>query len=465
MNYRVLSRFIRQRQSAPKMLSNCCLTRGLKMPVGRKLLTTKAVENLDKRAPRPTGKGNGRKFFMDEAVRGFGVKVTEAGSLSYVLIKRYPGSNNPAPRQLGMCNAMSLDEAREKARSWLKLIAQGIDPAEQEREAELAAARRRENSFASVFEDFVKEKLAGERQGRDVARDMAKEFLTVWAKRPVADITTEDVLAIIRPIKQRAPSQARNLFGYVRRFFDWAIEERAYGIKVNPCAGLKPARLIGEKKSRDRVLTDEELFAFWRASGHTGYPFGPLYRMLLLTGLRLNEVADASWAEIDMRGGVWIIPSSRMKSGTDHVVPLTPEISAILNSLPRFKSGNFIFSTTFGKSPVWVSDKAKRRLDAKMLLTLRALARRRGEDPSKVELKAWRNHDLRRSLRTGLSKLRVDFDIREAVLGHARQGVVGVYDRHDFQVEKADALQRWAAYVQNLATPAVEANNVIKLHA
>jgi integrase len=433
------------------------------VPIGRKRLTAKTVENLKLPAPDPTGKKNGRRFVMDNEVRGLGVKITEAGSKSFVMITRFPGYKHPAPRQLGSCDAMTLEEAREKGREWLKLIARGIDPAEHQRELQLAAARGRENSFASVFEDFAKEKLAGERQGKDVARDMRKEFVAVWAKRPVADITTADVLAIIRTIKQRAPSQARNLFAYVRRFFDWAIEQHAYGIKTNPCAGLKPARLIGEKKSRDRVLTDEELFSFWRASAHTGYPFGQLYRVLLLTGLRLNEVADASWAEIDIRGGVWVIPSSRMKSGTDHVVPLTPEISAILNSLPRFKSGNYLFSTTFGKSPVWVSDKAKRRLDAKMLLTLRALARRRGEDPSKVELLPWRNHDLRRSLRTGLSKLRIDFDIREAVLGHARQGVIGVYDRHDFQAEKADALQRWAAYVQNLASPAIEARNVIKL--
>ena len=159
---------------------------------------------------------------------------------------------------------MTLEEAREKGREWLKLIARGIDPAEHERELQLAAARRRENSFASVFEDFAKEKLAGERQGRDVERDMRKEFVTVWAKRPVSDITTADVLAIIRTIKQRAPSQARNLFGYVRRFFDWVIEQHAYGITINPCAGLKPARLIGEKKSprpRAHRLRDFRLLA------------------------------------------------------------------------------------------------------------------------------------------------------------------------------------------------------------
>ena len=95
-----------------------------------------------------------------------------------------------------------------------------------------------------------------------------------------------------------------------------------------------------------------------------------------------------------------------------------------------------------------------------MLRTLKAMARRRGEDANRIILPSWVNHDLRRSLRTGLSKLRIDFDVREAVLGHVRPGVVGTYDRHDYQLEKKDALQRWAAYVQNLASPTVQTNAV-----
>jgi integrase len=436
------------------------------MPIGRKRLTAKTVERLRPPASDPTGRKNARRFVMDNQVSGLGVKITETGGKSYVLIKRFPGFKHPAPRQLGSCDAMTLEEAREKGREWLKLIARGVDPAEHEREIQLAAARRRENSVAAVFEDFVKEKLAGERQGRDVERDMRKEFVTVWNKRPVAEITVEDVLHIVRNVKQRAPSHARNLLGYVRRFFDWAIEQHAYGIKVNPCVGLKPARIVGEKIARDRVLNDEELFAFWRATGHIGYPFGPLYRLLILTGLRLNEVADATWSEIDFRNGIWIVPAARMKGkdgrAVDHVVPLTADIMAILESLPRFKSGDCLFSVTFGRTPVWVSDKVKKRVDARMLRTLRAMARRLGDDPARVVLPHWTNHDLRRSLRTGLSKLRVDFDVREAVLGYLRPGVVGTYDRYDFQTEKKDALERWATYVQNLATPTVE-TNVVRL--
>ena len=320
------------------------------MPVGRKRLTARTIETLRPAAPDPTGKRNGRRFVMDAEVSGLGVKVTEIGSRSYVLIKRFPGFKHPAPRQLGSCDVLSLEEAREKARGWLKLIARGIDPADHERQIQVAAARKRENSFAAVFEDFAKEKLANERQGRDVLRDMSKEFLPVWGKRPVADIADEDVLAVVRAVKQRgATSHARNLLGYARRFFDWAIDQRGYGIKTNPCMGLKPARIVGEKRARDRVLTDDELFAFWRATGHMEYPAGPLYRLLILTGLRLNEVADAKWPEFDLRNGVWIVPAARMKGKdgrtADHVVPITDDIAAILKSLPRIQKWRFpIFS-------------------------------------------------------------------------------------------------------------------------
>ena len=436
------------------------------MPIGRKRLTARTVETLKPAAPKPGA--TGRRFVMDAEVTGLGVKVTETGSRSYVLIKRFPGFKHPAPRQLGSCDVLSLEEAREKARDWLKLIARGVDPAQHERELQQAAARKRENSFAAVAEDFFREKLAGERQGRDVERDMRKEFVAAWSKRPIAEITDEDVLQVIRAVKQRgSPSQARNLLGYARRFFEWTIEQRGYGIKSNPCAGLKPARLVGEKRSRERVLTTTSSLPFGGSTGRMGYPAGPLYRLLILTGLRLNEVADAKWSEFDLRNGVWIVPAARMKGkdgrAADHVVPTTDDIAAILESLPRFKSGDYLFSVTFGKTPVWVSDKIKKRLDTRMLRTLRAMARRRGDDPSRVTLPPWVNHDLRRTLRAGRSKLRIDRDIREAVLAHTRPGVEGVYDRHDYLLEKKDALERWASYVRNLSSHEVEATNIVRL--
>lgn len=434
----------------------------------RRRLTPRTVETLKAPKLAPSDRRDGRRFVMDAEVSGFGVKVTETGTRSYVLIKRYPGFRHPTAREIGRCDALTLDEARAKARRWNGLIAKGIDPADAERQAELEAARKRANTVAAVAEDFFKEKLVGERKGREVERDMRKVFVTPWAKRPIGEITPLDVRSIIAERRQEAPSHARNLLGYARRFFDWAIaKDGAYGISSNPCQNIKPKSEIGEKTDRDRVLEDDEILAFWRAARRMPYPFGPVYQLLLLTGLRLNEVADARWSEFDSRNAIWIIPAARMKGKDgkvrEHVVPVTDDIYAILKSLPLFKSGDYLFSTTFGKKPAWISAKVKRRLDARMVRTLRAMARIHGEDAAKVELKPFVNHDLRRTMRTGLSKLRIDADIRELMLAHVMPHLIKTYDRYDFLIEKRHALECWSEYVWNLVQP--KPDNVIRLQS
>lgn len=429
-----------------------------------KRLTDRRIEALK---PLSAGEKRSRRLLMDGEVPGFGVRVTENGKKSYVLVKRYPGFEHPAARVLGACGALTLEEAREKARAWIQLIARGIDPADREREDKLAAARRRVNSFAAVLEDFTKEKLAMERRGHDVDLALRREFLPAWAERPLADITVEDVLAVVRAVKQRGHrAAARNMFCHINRFFGWAIDQYAYGIKVNPCNGIKPARIIGERRSRDRVLSDDELFALWRAAARLPYPVGPVYRMLILTGLRLNEVADAKWSEFDFRNGMWVIPASRMKGRDSHarefVVPLTADLLALLETLPRFKGGDFVFSNRDGRLPVWLGNRVKKAVDVRVLRTLKALARRRGDLAVPV-LMHWVNHDIRRTVRSGLSKLRIDRDVREMVLAHKLSGIAGVYDRHDYFAEKKNALERWAAHLREFAEPPAAETNVVLL--
>ena len=170
-------------------------------------------------------------------------------------------------------------------------------------------------------------------------------------ERPITSISRRDVLGLIEGIrdtgtaatlaaygkgkkgkaeKAPAPGQARNLLGLLKTFFGWVIERGTYGLNSSPCEHLKAARIIGERQADDRTLADDELLAFWGATGELGYPYGPLYRLLLLSGLRLNEVADAVWSEFDLAKGIWTVPAARMK-GTNgkarpHTVPLTAEI-------------------------------------------------------------------------------------------------------------------------------------------
>jgi hypothetical protein len=140
---------------------------------------------------------------------------------------------------------------------------------------------------------------------------------------------------------------------------------------------------------------------------------------------------------------------------------LTKEILAVIEGLPRFKGGKFLFSTTTGQTPVWMGSNLKGRLDKRMLRTLKALAKRRGEHPAQVALAGWINHDIRRTVRSGLSRLKVTEEAREAVLAHARPGIRGVYDHHDYLDEKREALELWAARLKSIVSPA--RNNVVHL--
>jgi integrase len=425
-----------------------------------KPLTDRTLKALEKRPANP-----GKTYDVrDGVVPGLYARVMPSGTRTFVLVARYPGSSNPTRRALGSYGELTLEQAREKARDWLALIKRGVDPRIQEENERRATIRQQENTFAAVAEAFIAEKLPSERSGVEAARDIRKQFLPVWGEWPVTAVSDLDIIAVIKAKRRTAPVQARNLLALAKRLFAWAVDQRCYGLKTSPASDLKPTRIIGEKIPANRILGDDEMFALWRAAGRMPYPHGPIYRLLILTALRLNEVADASWSEFDLPNLRWIIPSSRMKGKNSkarpHAVPLTDEILDVLHKLPHFGKGNFLFSFT-GEAPAWMSDKVKRRIDKRMLRTLRAMARQRGDDPAKVSLPAWKNHDIRRTVRSGLSRLRLPEEAREAVLAHARPGIKGTYDWHDYFDEKREALEMWAARLRSIVEPAPA--NVVRL--
>jgi integrase len=255
--------------------------------------------------------------------------------------------------------------------------------------------------------------------------------------------------------------------GTIKRLFGWIKDQRIYGLSRSPMSDLKPKSLIGKKNTGRRVLDDTELFALWRAVNRLTYPYGPAYQLLILTAIRLNEAADAHWSEFDLPNKLWVIPADRMKGTNEearpHAVPLTDDISALLESLPRFKRGKYLFSTSFGDKPAWLSDKIKKKIDARMLRTLRALARRNGEDADEVVLKPWKNHDIRRTVRSNLSRLKISEEAREAVLAHVRPGIKGTYDHHDYLDEKREALTLWAARLRSIVDPPAKSDNVLQM--
>src|SRR4051794_14573105 len=374
--------------------------------------------------PAPAGK---RIDYADSVVPGLVVRVTDRGHKSFALRCRYPSHpDNPTRRALGDYGALSLDDARQKARRWLELIGKGIDPKVEEARQKAEAQRRQVNTFSAVAADFLQRHGAKLAKSKEIERILDTEFVKRWGARPATEILPEEVAAAIRAIVNRgARYQAHNAFALLRLLYRWAIGTGEYGINASPVERLQPGKLIGKLELRDRVLKDDELRRVWSAAGEMGYPYGPLFRLLILTGLREREVANASWAEFDLRNRLWTIPASRMKGDRAHEIPLADRALELVKALPRFTAGGFLFSTTAGAKPVNGFSKAKARIDRL----------------SGVE--DWKIHDLRRTMRTHLSALPVQDLVRELVIAHAKPGLHKIYDRHAYQAEKRECLELW----------------------
>jgi integrase len=381
---------------------------------------------------------------MDMDVPGFGVRVSEKGQRTFILIARYPGSPNPTRRALGESPAISLEKARTRARAWRDLIDQGIDPKAYEVSLRREEIRKQETTFGAVAEEFLERHVSSQRRGKDTAREIRNELISQWGDRAIAGITRQDVVSLIDAIARRpAPYLAHVVLGHIRSLFNWAINRGTYGLEASPCDRLKPAALIGAKQPRQRILSDTEIAALWQASEAIGYPFGPLYRLLLLTGARKSEVAGARWSEFDLNKRVWVVPPERFKSNATHMVPLSDQAMIVLLSVPHFTKGDYLFSTTLGARPVGGFSKAKARLDSLM------------------KAPPWVIHDIRRTVRTRLASLRVPDMVAEMVIGHGRKGLQRVYDQHSYLDEMREALELWAARLRDIVTPPPE--NVVKL--
>src|SRR6516165_1334361 len=335
-------------------------------------LTDRKLESL--KAATPDKKHPKRKHYDVWDRDGLAVRVSYEGRKTFVLVARYPRNpKNPQRVALGTYPTMSLAEAREKAARWRKLIGKNIDPRDEEE-------RKKEQSFRAVAEQFI-EYIKKPQKNRPPLRTapvmehrLRETFIEKWGARPITEITADDVKRIIRKsVEDGAPYQAFHHFALIRRLFNWAIGTDDYGIQFNPCDRLNSGDLIGERHARDRVLSDDELRALWRATERLGYPYGPLYRVLALTGLRIGEACGAHWSEFDLKRREWTIPAARMKKvkggAKPFVVPLTDKIMEVLDSLPRFKSGDFLFSHSHSQRPLkpnQFSD-VKEKLDAMML--------------------------------------------------------------------------------------------------
>ncbi len=411
-----------------------------------KHMTDPGIEKIGK-AP----KGQRIERF-DAGAPGLCLRITDKGVKSWSVYYRLNGKHQRMT--IGTWPGVGVAGARDLARQIKDQAKDGTDPKAareaEERATQEAAQEEAQNTFGALAEKYINRECKGEnsdgspklKRGREIERIIRRELLPDWQDTLITDLRKRDAVALTDALLDAGkPMAAHKLHEIIKRIFEWAHGRDE--IAANPMSG-KWAPV--NKTPRNRVLSDKEITAIWQTAEKMGYPTGPFYRLLTLTGQRLTEVADARWSEIDLEAGVWVVPAARIKSKRDHLVPLSEAALTILTALPRFTAGNYVFSTTGGQRPISGHSRRKARLDELSGVT------------------GWRNHDIRRTVRTGLAALGVPEIVSEHILSHGpRDPLVRTYNVHAYKDEKREALEKWAGHIRDLTELPPE--NVVRLEA
>jgi integrase len=432
-----------------------------------KALTAKRIETVKA--------ASSRREIPDGLLVGLYLVVQPSGARSFAVRYRYAGQ--PRKLTLGAFPGVNLETARTLGAKALRAAAEGRDPAREKQAAKGDAKRQaaeeirgKRDLFENVAREFIERhamKNNRETTWRETARilglrpspddpailvDVGGDVMSAWRGRKIQDITKRDVINLLDTVRDRAPVMANRVLAAVRKLFNWCLARDI--IQISPATLIDNPTL---ESSRDRILSDDELRMVWKAADGEGWPFGPLIRLLALTGQRLSEVGGMRWDEIDLANKLWTLPAERVKNGERHEVPLSDAAIEILTALPRIKTTKgFVFTTTRDAAVSGFS-RAKDRLDAAVKASVT-----KGAKPPEH----WTLHDLRRTMASGMARLGIQLPVIEKVLNHSSgsfRGIVGVYQRHSFAEEKRTALAAWASHVETVVSGKQPAN-VIPLH-
>jgi integrase len=431
-------------------------------------LTQLAVDRLK---PPPEGS----VIHWDKTLPGFGVRVSAKGRKTWIGMYRVDGKS--VMETLGTIATVPLvKDAREKARQSMVKARAGNNPVEERRAkkaqraadqvaAAAAAKEAVEGRFEAVAGRFLQEHIernCSSKYAGEVRRIFERDVLPRWGGRAIRSITKHDVnelLDIKASRRERARKgteggaaiQANRTLTRLRTFFAWAAGQDL--IDADPSAGVL---LRGKERARDRVLEDDELLWFWRGAERAGWPYGAIFKLLLLTAQREGEIAGMRWSELDLDKRTWIIPRERAKSDRAHIVHLSDLAAEIINTLPRM-AGDLVFPSRAG-TQVSSFSKQKERLDATM-----TAQKCEATANSDAQIGPWVIHDLRRTATTLMARLNVPPHVADKVLNHSAgtiRGVAAVYNRHAYLDERKAALEALGRYVAELVRPGATGNVV-----
>jgi integrase len=365
-----------------------------------KPLTTKSVESTKPAATRYER--------PDGGCRGLYLITQPSGLKSWAC--RYRFNGKPYKYTLGAWPSVPLAEARRLAAAALAQVARGINPVAEKRQAKTTAADRVRDTIERLAELYLEQhcrKKTREKSWRQAESIFHREVIPRWWGRPAAEITRKDVRELVRAIAVTRPILANRCLAHLSRFFRWLANEDY--IAASPVVGIeRPAK----ENVRDRALSDDEIRRFWAATDRLPAPIQSVYRVLLLSGARLQEVAAMQWCELDLAQKIWTLPAQRSKSKAAHILPLSPLAWQIIEAQPR------VSDCVFGVKRTGFSY-YKLTLDAEMKIKV-----------------PWVNHDLRRTARSLMARARIETEVAERMIGHLQRGIIRTYNVHDYLDEK-----------------------------
>ena len=412
-------------------------------------LQIKKLSPRDKRYEVPDGKG----LF---------IRVTSTGHKSWIFRYRYGEDQKPRRMTLGNYPSVTLAKAREEHAKALQALENGTDPGAKKQEEK--AKFRAEPTFQDLLDEFCEKELSKSPTAKERKRLVEKDALPSWKSLKVSSIKRRHAVLLIDDVRERAPITANRLQGVLVRMFNFAAERGI--IDVSPLAGMRR----GKEKARARVLTDQEIKLLWKALDLERAEID-IFRLtklvlkaILLTGQRPGEVSRMTWDQID--GDMWIIPGELRKNDEENRIPITPMMKSLLDQAkPYSGDSKYVFvsprSSRYSfKKPHRAKPKAE---DVPMtpLALSRAISRHWTDMGFDDGTERFTPHDLRRTVRTRLAEIGVSDVLGERILGHKLQGVLGIYNRHNYDIEKRQALMSWERRLREILDLEEAVSNVI----
>jgi integrase len=357
----------------------------------------------------------------DPEQRGLYLRIPPEGPITFAVAVR-DVYRRKVWVKVGTNQDMTVDQARERARTVIRRIKDGLPAFE--------PPPKEPDSYRDVAEQFLElhVKKEGLRSHKEIKRLLDRRVLPVWGKKNFVDVTRRDASALLDSIaRESGPWSADHTLAVIRKISAWfCTRDSDYtspfvrGMKRTPSAA----------RSRDRILDEAELRKVWKAAEANGN-FGALVRLLLLTAQRREKVVGMKWADLKA-GGIWEIRSEPREKGNAGSLRLPPAALAIIKAQPRVASNDYVFAASRGNGPLSGFNKRKASFD------------------EACGVSGWTLHDLRRTARSLMSAVGVPNDIAERTLGHTIGGVRGVYDRHEYLEEKSAALAKVAAKIKSI---------------